>query len=126
MSNRSSVFAVCLIGLIVSIPLSHFKNKSLKGKWFSPFQETIIVPQFATDNLQPALPTISSVLVKAESVLKDAHQTDIVENEKSLLINLENDIWTVVSSPKEGQKGGVVQIRIDKKTGKILNISHGK
>jgi len=126
MSNRSSVFAICLIGLIASIPLYHFKNKSLKGNYLLPLQENIIKPQLLVNDSQPVLPTISSVLAIAEPVLIANYGADVMDNEESLLVNLENNIWTVVSSPKEGQKGGVLQIQIDKITGKILNISHGK
>jgi hypothetical protein len=48
----------------------------------------------------------------------------VMSNRSSILfVNLENDIWTVVSSPEEGQKGGVLQIKTDRIKGK--NISHG-
>ena len=50
----------------------------------------------------------------------------IVDSEKPLLVSLENNIWTVVGSSKDAGKGGVSEIKIDKITGKIIHISHGK
>ncbi|NDV94080.1 hypothetical protein D0T84_03995 [Dysgonomonas sp. 521] len=125
MSNRSGVYAVCFIGLIVSIPLYHIRSKSLESKLFNPLKGINFTSQAPAGDAEPALPTIGSVLTVAKPALKAAYGNDAIDNESPLLINLENNIWTVVSSPKEGRKGGVLQIRIDKITGKILNISHG-
>lgn len=125
MSNRSSVYAVCFIGLIVSIPLYHIRNKSLESKIFSPLKGISFTPHASAGDVEPALPTIGSVLPVAESALKAEYGADAIDGETPLLVNLENNIWTVVSSPKKGRKGGVLQIQIDKVTGKILNISHG-
>lgn len=122
MSNRSSVFAVCLIGLIVSIPLYHFKSRYLRS---IPFEEVSVKPNPLTIDTS-AYPTIESVLQRAESELKIMYGAKIVDSEKSLLVSLENNIWTVVGSSKDGEKGGVSEIKIDKITGKIIHISHGK
>ena len=102
MSNRSSVFAVCLIGLIVSIPLYHSKSRSLRS---IPFEEASVKPNPLTI---------------------DMYGAKIVDSEKPLLVSLENNIWTVVGSSKDGGKGGVSEIKIDKITGKIVHLSHGK
>lgn len=122
MSNRSSVFAVCLIGLIVSIPLYHFKSRSLRS---IPIEEASVKPHPLTIDTS-AYPTIESVLQRAESELKVMYGAKIVDSEKPLLVSLENNIWTVVGSSKDAGKGGVSEIKIDKITGKIIHISHGK
>lgn len=122
MSNRSSVFAVCLIGLIVSIPLYHFKSRSLRSILF---EEASVKPNPLTIDTS-AYPTIESVLQRAESELKILYGAKIVDSEKPLLVSLENNIWTVVGSSKDAGKGGVSEIKIDKITGKIIHISHGK
>ena len=122
MSNRSSVFAVCLIGLIVSIPLYHFKSRSLRS---IPFEEVSVKPNPLTTDTS-AYPTIESVLQRAESELKIMYGAKIVDSEKPLLVSLENNIWTIVGSSKDAGKGGVSEIKIDKITGKIIHISHGK
>lgn len=125
MSNRSSVFAVCLIGLIVSIPLYHFKSKSLRSQGLTSVEETPVKFQSLTVD-SSVYPTIESVLQRAESELKVIYGAEIVDAEKPLLVSLENNIWTVVGSSKDGGKGGVSEIKINKITGKIVHLSHGK
>lgn len=85
MSNRSSVFAVCLIGLIVSIPLYHFKSRSLRS---IPFEEASVKPNPLTIDTS-AYSSIESVLQRAESELKVMYGAKIVDSEKPLLVSLE-------------------------------------
>ncbi|MBU1043938.1 MAG: YbbC/YhhH family protein [Candidatus Omnitrophica bacterium] len=49
-----------------------------------------------------------------------------IENEKPYKAILKDDVWYVSGSLPEGWLGGVAEAEIDKKTGKILRISHGK
>ena len=49
-----------------------------------------------------------------------------IESEKPYNAELKENIWHVSGSLPEGWLGGVAIAEIDKKTGKILRISHGE
>jgi len=121
MNGKSCLSLICVVGFIVSAPIYHYRNK--------PIIENRIKAQIEknreADNrkISGAVPTIHTAILIAESAFR---ANNVIAEETSLLVNLENNIWTVVRSPKEGEKGGVSQIQIDKTTGKILNISHGE
>ncbi len=120
MNGKSCLSLMCVIGFIVSAPIYHYRNK--------PIVENRIKAQIEKNErtnkeVSEAVPTIRTVILIAESAFKADNAT---VDQSSLIVNLENNIWTVVRSPKNGEKGGVSQIQIDKITGKILNISHGE
>lgn len=49
-----------------------------------------------------------------------------IKDQKPYSAKLNNNIWSVSGSLPQRKKGGVAYAEIDKKTGKILKISHGK
>jgi len=51
---------------------------------------------------------------------------DKIENEKPYVAKLKDNVWHVQGSLPKEMLGGVAIAEIDKKTGAILRISHGK
>ena len=49
-----------------------------------------------------------------------------IKNEAPYNVELDKGIWTVTGSLPKGWKGGVALINIEKRSGKILRVSHGK
>ena len=49
-----------------------------------------------------------------------------IYKEKPFVAEINDDIWTVTGSLPKGSVGGVSEIRIQKKDGKILSVIHGK
>jgi len=62
----------------------------------------------------------------AEIVLSQIYGKETIESEKPFSINLENNVWIIEGSLKEGFLGGVAYIEIDKQTGQILKVIHTK
>lgn len=121
MNGKSCLSLICVVGFIVSAPIYHYRNK--------PIAENRLKSQIAKNKeanerkIYGAVPSINKAILIAESAFK---ADNVTVDKSSLLVNFDNNIWTVVRSPKEGEKGGVSQIQIDKTTGKILNLSYGE
>lgn len=49
-----------------------------------------------------------------------------IKSEAPYNAKLEKGVWLVTGTLQKGWKGGVAIIEIDKKSGKILRVSHGK
>lgn len=121
MNGKSCLSLMCIVGFIVSAPIYHYRNKPIAE---NRIKAQIVKNKEANDKkIYGIVPTVNTAIHIAESAFK---ADNMIVEESSLLVNLENNIWTVVRSPKEGEKGGVSQIQIDKTTGKILNLSYGK
>ncbi len=63
----------------------------------------------------------------AEAVLSDIYGDEQLKLELPLTARLENDVWIVTGTfPKGNYYGGVASISIEKDSGCILSVSHGK
>ena len=62
----------------------------------------------------------------AEAILAPIYGEKQVASEHPLSAELKGDVWTVLGSLPKGSTGGVAQVKISKKTGQILSVTHGK
>ena len=79
-------------------------------------------------NYKPAagyVPDAKTAIKIAEAVWLPIYGKEIY-NEKPFIAHLENSIWIVEGTLKEGWAGGVALAEIAKDTGCILRVSHGK
>ncbi len=68
-----------------------------------------------------------SVAIKiALAVWEPIYGQSKIKSEAPYKANLDKGIWVVTGSLLKGWKGGVALINIDKMSGKILRVSHGK
>lgn len=51
---------------------------------------------------------------------------ETIESEKPYIATLKNGVWVVTGSLPEGMDGGVAEVQISQKDGKVLKIIHGK
>lgn len=62
----------------------------------------------------------------AKIILSSVYGADDVNSELPLTAKLKSGVWTVSGTLKPGLKGGVAEIEISKKDGRIIEVSHGK
>jgi hypothetical protein len=62
----------------------------------------------------------------AEDVLVPIYGEAIISKELPLKVELHGDIWFVRGTLPAGRLGGVAEIRIDKRDGRISYVMHGK
>ena len=61
----------------------------------------------------------------AEAVLTPIYGERQIESERPFIATLRGDVWAVTGYLPPGTLGGVAEIRISKKSGKILSVTHG-
>jgi hypothetical protein len=71
------------------------------------------------------VPNEETAIKIAIAVLIPIYGKETIENEKPYVAKLKDNVWHVNGSLKSGV-GGVAVTEIDKKTGAILRVSHGK
>jgi hypothetical protein len=62
----------------------------------------------------------------AEAVLSPIYGDEKIVSERPFSAKLKGDVWTVTGSLPGGMAGGVAEVRISKRTGEILDVTHGK
>jgi hypothetical protein len=62
----------------------------------------------------------------AEAVLIPIYGDEQIKSELPLSAKLKDDVWVVTGTLAAGYDGGVAEVRIAKRTGEILAVSHGK
>lgn len=72
------------------------------------------------------VPDSRTAVAIAEAVLIPIYGQDGIQKQKPLLPRLKGGKWTVIGQLKKGWLGGVALVVIDKKTGRILRVSHGR
>jgi hypothetical protein len=72
------------------------------------------------------VPDESTAIAIAEAVLTPIYGRETVESERPYHVKLEAGVWLVGGSLPEGRVGGVAVIKISRKDGRILFVSHGK
>ena len=72
------------------------------------------------------VPDKATALSIAVAVLMPIYGKNTISAEQPLVPTLKDGIWTVSGSQPPGRAGGVAEIKIDKASGKILKVGHGK
>ena len=73
------------------------------------------------------VPDAETAVQIAVAVWSPIYGRDKIEREKPYSAVLKGDVWTVVGSlPSGHQRGGVAEIEISKKDGRVLRVTHGK
>ena len=72
------------------------------------------------------VPDAKTAIAIAEAVLSPIYEEKQIQSERPFHAVLKNGVWIVSGSLPEGYEGGVAEIRIDKRTGRILSHIHGK
>lgn len=98
--------------------LDYIVNENLSLKDFSGIQGYFPSEGFVS--------TADLAFQIAEPVLINLYGKDIIVDEKSFFINLENGIWMIKGTLKDDKDGGVTYMEIDKRSGQILKAIHTK
>jgi hypothetical protein len=61
----------------------------------------------------------------AEAVLTAIYGEKQVKSEEPFKSKLQNGVWTLTGTIPEGIEGGVAEIKISKRTGTIISVTHG-
>ncbi len=61
----------------------------------------------------------------AEAVLSAIYGEKQIKSEEPFSAKLQNGVWTVSGTIAEGVEGGVAEIKISKRTGTIISVTHG-
>ncbi|APV48322.1 hypothetical protein BWI17_00660 [Betaproteobacteria bacterium GR16-43] len=73
------------------------------------------------------VPDAETAVQIAVAVWSPIYGREKIEQEKPYRAVLKGDVWTVVGSlPSAYQLGGVAEIEISKKDGRVLRVTHGK
>ncbi len=72
------------------------------------------------------IPDAKTATRVAEAVLSAIYGEEQVNSERPFTANLKGDVWSVTGSLPEGSEGGVAEVKLSKRTGQILSVSHGK
>ena len=72
------------------------------------------------------IPTKEVAIKVALAVWEPIYGKEQIANEAPYNTKLENGVWHVSGSLPEGWVGGVAEIEIEKETGRIIRLSHGK
>ena len=72
------------------------------------------------------VPNMATAVAVAEAILLPIYGHAQVESEKPFTATLKEGRWTVLGHLKTGQTGGVALVVIDKLTGRIVRMTHGR
>lgn len=72
------------------------------------------------------VPDEATAVRVAEAVLIPIYSQTKVESERPFTAKLTGNVWTVTGHLPPGVDGGVGEVRIDKRNGRILRVTHGK
>jgi hypothetical protein len=78
---------------------------------------------FATND---AVPDKASAVRVAEKVLIPIYGLKQIESERPFTAKLQGEVWVVDGYLPPGWDGGVAEVKIDKRNGHILGVTHGK
>jgi len=104
MKTRSVVLTIVLLGPFL-LPAASQKESYTPREGFVPDEKTAI--------------RIS------EAVLTPIYGEKQIKSEEPFSAKLHNGIWTVTGTIEEGVEGGVAEIKISKRTGTIISVTHG-
>jgi hypothetical protein len=87
------------------------------------------VLEMAAQSFRPKdgfVPDEKTAVRVAEAVLSPIYGEEKILSERPFSAKLKGDVWTVTGSLPEGMAGGVAEVKISKRTGEILGVTHGK
>jgi hypothetical protein len=99
--------------------------KHLFRIWILIFAICFIAPMTYAGSKQ-SVPDEATAIRVAESALVPVYGRKQIESELPFTAKLSGNIWTVTGHLPAGWVGGVAEVRIDKRNGRILRITHGK
>jgi hypothetical protein len=62
----------------------------------------------------------------AEPILKSAYGADAIDRQKPLVAKQNGDVWVVRGTLPIGMKGGVAEVQLCARTGKVIKVLHGE
>ena len=72
------------------------------------------------------VPDETTAVRVAEKVLIPIYGRKHIESERPFTAKLNGNVWTVYGYLPPGWDGGVAEVEIDKRNGRILRVTHGK
>lgn len=72
------------------------------------------------------VPDEASAIQIAEKVLLPIYGRKQIESERPFTARLNGNVWMVNGNLPKGRVGGVAEVKIDKRNGRVLRIIHGK
>lgn len=72
------------------------------------------------------VPDRVTALSIATAVLTPIYGKKVISGEQPLMATLKGGIWVISGSLPAGHVGGVAELQIDKMSGRILRVAHGK
>jgi hypothetical protein len=70
------------------------------------------------------VPNAQTAVAIAEAVLVPVYGKEKIEQEKPLHAVLSHGVWTVTGTLAEGWRGGVAEVKISQRNGRILQLTH--
>lgn len=94
--------------------------------WDAGTNTALINEISSTSNLESVfVPDADTAIKIAEAVLVPVYGDEVLE-QKPFVATLNNDIWEVNGSLSKGVVGGVAEVKISKRDGRILRLTHSK
>ena len=72
------------------------------------------------------IPDEKTAIRVAEAVLGPIYGEEKIISERPFTAKLNKEVWTVTGHLAEGWCGGVAEIKVSKRTGEIISVTHGK
>lgn len=72
------------------------------------------------------IPDSTTAVAVAEAILIGVYGKTQIERQRPMIASLEGKAWVVAGTLRRGELGGVATIRLDKETGTVLRVMHGK
>jgi hypothetical protein len=87
----------------------------------------IATPQCGREPVDGYVPNKNTAIRIAVAVLSPIYGDEHIAQEQPFTASLKDGVWTVEGTPpKPETNGGVAEIRISKKDGRVLYVCHGK
>jgi hypothetical protein len=93
---------------------------------FAMAVNTLLADEHSYSPADGFVPDAATAAAIAESILIPIYGRVQVEAEKPFSASLKDGSWTVLGHLKTGRVGGVALVVIDKSTGRIIRVTHGK
>ncbi len=91
------------------------------------FNETIgAEPVKSIEPKNGFVPDSTTAVAIARIVLPKIYGKEQINREEPLVASLRDDFWLVVGTIPTGMKGGVANVKLSKKDGKIISVIHGE
>lgn len=129
MRKRKSVvlFVLIIVMLIGGVYVGIFQNKNLNVKEFEINDYQYYIDNFPSEENVGKIVDAKDAIKKAERIWIKLYGESIKDEKPYQVFYDENDgIWLVCGTLRSNRKGGVANILIQSKTGKVLAVWHDK